>query len=139
MSATGGADYVATSGTLNFDSEDSSKQVTVTINDDSAFENDESFTVDLTNPTNASIDDSQATATITDDDEAPGFDIDDVTVSEDAGSVTFTVVKSGTTEVAASVDFDTPTVPLRPARIMSQRRGPWTSRPVKPSRPLPSR
>ena len=59
---------------------------------------------------NASILDGQGVGTITNDDTAPTFSIDDVTHNEgNAGttSYTFTVTKSGATEVASSVDFQT--------------------------------
>ena len=67
-SATAGADYVATSGTLNFTAGDTSKTVTVTVNGDLLDELDESFFLDLSGATNATIARARGVGTITDDD-----------------------------------------------------------------------
>ncbi|MDQ3712621.1 MAG: FG-GAP-like repeat-containing protein [Acidobacteriota bacterium] len=62
--ATAGSDYTATSGTLTFNPLETSKTVTVIINGDEINEGDETFFLRMTNPVNASISVSQATATI---------------------------------------------------------------------------
>ncbi len=41
------------------------------------------------------------------DDDRPSFSVDDVTVNEAAGTLTFTVTKTGATALASSVDFAT--------------------------------
>ena len=46
-----------------------------------------------------------ATGTIVDDDGPPTFLIDNVTVNEDAGTITFTVTKAGVTALTTSVDY----------------------------------
>jgi hypothetical protein len=66
--ATAGTDYQATSGTLTFDPGQTSKTVTVTINGDTLVEPDETFFVDLSGATNATISDSRGVGTITNDD-----------------------------------------------------------------------
>ena len=48
--ATSGADYTAASGTLTFNPGDTSKTIAVTIANDSAQENDETFTLTISNP-----------------------------------------------------------------------------------------
>src|SRR5439155_22203139 len=54
--ATAGSDYVAQSGTLTFPAGSTSAQtITVLVTGDNNDENDESFTVDLSNPTHATI------------------------------------------------------------------------------------
>ncbi|HEV7373595.1 MAG TPA: Calx-beta domain-containing protein [Pyrinomonadaceae bacterium] len=68
--ATAGTDYQSTSGTLTFDPGQTSKSITVTINGDTLVEPDETFFVDLSNPTNATISDPQGVGTITNDDAA---------------------------------------------------------------------
>jgi uncharacterized protein (TIGR03437 family) len=68
--ATAGTDYQSTSGTLTFDPGQTSKSITVTINGDTLVEPDETFFVDLSNPTNATISDPQGVGTITNDDVA---------------------------------------------------------------------
>ena len=66
--ATAGADYTATSGTLTFAAGESTKTVNVPILDDSHDEGEETFTLRLSNATGAHIGDSEATGTITNDD-----------------------------------------------------------------------
>ena len=64
-----GGDYVATSGTLQFGAGVNSQTVSVTINGDSKFEPTETFFVNLSGATNgATISDSQAVGTISNDD-----------------------------------------------------------------------
>src|SRR5262249_54848552 len=68
-SATAGSDYVALPPTtLTFAPGETSKQVNVTINGDTAVESDEAFTVALSNATSASIAWATATGTIVNDD-----------------------------------------------------------------------
>lgn len=63
------ADYVATSGTLNFADGELSKTVSVTVNGDTANEANETFTVNLSNATGGvSIADGQGVGTIVNDD-----------------------------------------------------------------------
>ncbi|MDO9407113.1 Calx-beta domain-containing protein [Patulibacter sp.] len=71
-SAVAGQDYTATSGTVTFGDNEVTKTVTVPILNDSAFEGDESFRVNLSNPApNATATPVTQTVTITDDDPAP--------------------------------------------------------------------
>ncbi|MBL8555420.1 MAG: endonuclease/exonuclease/phosphatase family protein [Phenylobacterium sp.] len=66
---TAGSDYVANSGTLNFGVGELTKTIAVTINGDTASEPDETFFVNLTNPTGgAVIADAQGQGTIANDD-----------------------------------------------------------------------
>ncbi|HWP53694.1 MAG TPA: Calx-beta domain-containing protein, partial [Pyrinomonadaceae bacterium] len=104
--ATAGSDYVATSGTLTFAPGEATKTVTVTVNGDTANEPDETFFLDLSSPTNATITQSRGTATITNDD-APTiqFSLSLYSVSEGDQRVTLTVTRSGDTSGAASVGF----------------------------------
>ena len=68
--AESGTDFTAGSGTLTFSANDTSETVRVETADDSADEEDETFTLTLSNPAGATLDDAQATGTIEDDDEA---------------------------------------------------------------------
>ncbi|NJN56339.1 MAG: hypothetical protein HC879_02005 [Leptolyngbyaceae cyanobacterium SL_5_9] len=68
--AKSGSDYVATSGRLTFAPGETSKKIAVTIKGDSTVESNESFKLNLTSPTNATIRDGQAIATILNDDVA---------------------------------------------------------------------
>lgn len=66
--ATAGSDYVATSGTLAIPAGSTSVTFGVVVNGDTATEPNETFFVDLSNPTNATIADAQAVGTIANDD-----------------------------------------------------------------------
>ena len=71
-SAKAGEDYTATSGTLTFAATETSKTFTVPITDDDVYENNESFQVDLSNPTGATVPvHPTATVTIDSEDAAP--------------------------------------------------------------------
>ncbi len=67
-SATAGIDYVAHSGQVSFAPGETSQTVSIPIIGDTAPENNETFTVTLTAPTNATLGDDTATGTITNDD-----------------------------------------------------------------------
>jgi glucose/arabinose dehydrogenase len=69
--AAAGSDYAAASGTLTFPPGTVTRTVAVPILGDVLDEDDETFTLDLSNPTNASIADGQGLGTITDDDPLP--------------------------------------------------------------------
>ena len=87
--ATAGTDYEWTSGTLTFGAQETQKTVVVTVWGDTLDENDERFTVSLSNATNATISRGTATGTIRDDDASPPpeLSIADASVTEgDSGS-----------------------------------------------------
>ncbi len=110
--ATAGSDYTATSGTLSFSGDTTALQVTVAITDDNVFEADETFTLELSNPSGATLLEDSATATILDDDTAPTLSVSDASVAENAGGgdttdLVFTVELSGATELPATVLYTT--------------------------------
>ena len=103
-------DYLGTNGTLNFAPGETSKQVTVLVNGDLLDEGNETFLLNLTNPSNATISDGQGLGTITNDDGAPGLSVNDVTVTEgDSGTqnATFTVTLAPTSGQNVSVNYAT--------------------------------
>src|SRR3954447_25123783 len=70
--AQAGSDYTATSGTLTFADNETSKKVTVPINNNTADEPDETFSLNLGSPTSgATLGTASATTTIVDDDPTP--------------------------------------------------------------------
>jgi uncharacterized repeat protein (TIGR01451 family) len=69
--ATAGSDYDATTGTLTFPPGTTSQQISVPVTGDTVVEPDETFTVGLTGPGNATLARAQATGTIRNDDSAP--------------------------------------------------------------------
>jgi LmbE family N-acetylglucosaminyl deacetylase len=114
--ATGGAtaqpgqDFVGATGTLTFAPGITSQTVLVSVLGDVVDEADETFTVNLGTPTNATLADAQAIATILDDDVMPSIAIADVTVSEGSGGSTnavFTVSLSAASTQAISVNYAT--------------------------------
>jgi hypothetical protein len=68
--ATAPADYAATSGTITFQPGETAKAIPVNVVGDTAIELDETFTVQISSPLNATIDNDVATGTITNDDTA---------------------------------------------------------------------
>lgn len=108
--AVAGSDYVATSGTVTFTPGQRSQTVSVTINGDTTFEPNETLNVNLSNPANATIGDSQGIGTIVNDDPQPSISINDVTVTEgNAGTTTasFTVSLSSLSSQTTSVNYAT--------------------------------
>ncbi len=69
--ATAGTDYQLTSGTLSFAPGQTTQSVRVQVNGEKVLEENESFFVNLSNPTNATISDAQGKGTITNDDSSP--------------------------------------------------------------------
>jgi LEA14-like dessication related protein len=83
--ALAGSDYQAASETLTFNPGQTAKSIPITINGDTTSEQNETFFVNLTTPTNATLADSQGQAMITNDDPAPPtptFFINDVIIRE---------------------------------------------------------
>ncbi len=109
MSGTADADvdYTHTTGTLTVDAGSLTGMISVPILDDELDEPDETFTVTLSDATNASITDAQGLATITDNDEPPSLGVDDVTVAEHAGNAEFTVTLSNAYELPVTVQYAT--------------------------------
>jgi hypothetical protein len=68
VTASAGTDYVGTSGLLTFNAGETSKPITVIINGDTLSEPNETFFVNLTTATNATIAKGQGVGTILDDD-----------------------------------------------------------------------
>ncbi|MCY4601094.1 MAG: sulfatase-like hydrolase/transferase [Acidobacteria bacterium] len=92
--ATQGTDYAAASGTLGFAPGETAKTVEVATTQDELDEEDETFELALSSPTNAEVPAAGATATgtIRDDDTAlPELSIQDGASGEDSGTITFTV------------------------------------------------
>lgn len=109
--ATAPSDYTAIPDTtLTFTPGQTSLPVTVSVNGDTTFEPNETFFVNLSNATNATIADSQGVGTINNDDAQPTtLSINDVRVVEgNSGTTTatFTVTLTGTTS-AVTVQYAT--------------------------------
>jgi chitinase len=107
--ATAGSDYQAVSGTLTFAPGETTKTITVPVIGDRLAEPNETFFVNLSGPTNATIADGQGVGTITDDE--PRISISDVTRAEGRKGqttlFTFTVTLSAAYDQPVTVSFRT--------------------------------
>jgi hypothetical protein len=109
---TADGDYVQMVGyNANIPAGFTSTTFSVTINGDTKVEGDETFTVDLTNPINATLADAQGVGTILNDDVAPPtLSIDDVSMLEgDSGTqnMVFTISASHASSQDIAVDVHT--------------------------------
>ena len=102
--ATAGADYTTTSGTLSFTPGQTTKRVEVQTLPDTDQEGAESFTVRLSGATGATLTDGVATGTILDDDDRPSLRIGDARVTE-GGTAEFTVTLSSAATGAVTVSY----------------------------------
>ena len=105
--ATAGSDYTSTSGSLTFNPGDLTQTFTIPILSDSVDENNETFIVTLSSPSNAGLSSSTATMTITDDDAAPTVSLGDLTSAEVAGTVNLVATLSAASEKSITVDYAT--------------------------------
>lgn len=109
--AQGGSDYDGTSGQLVFLPGEFQKTIPVTIRGDLLHEADETFTVTLSNPTNAQISGGVGTGTIQNDDPPPALSIGPLSVAEGTGGglhdAVFTVTLSEPSGLPVVVDYAT--------------------------------
>jgi hypothetical protein len=106
--ALSGSDYTATTGTLTFTPGQTSQTVNVPVLGDGDDEPDETFSLVLSNASNADLIDAQGVGTILDDDGLSSLTIGDVDVTEgNTGNVTaeFSVSLSPASVDAVSVDY----------------------------------
>ncbi len=105
VTATAGSDYVASSGTIAL-SATGCKCATLNIQivGDTVAENTETFQVNLSNAVGKTLDDNQAIGTITDND-VPNASINDPSVSENGGTLTFTVSLDATAPFASVIGY----------------------------------
>jgi CSLREA domain-containing protein len=104
--ATAGADYEAGSGTVSFPPNTTTATIAVTIDGDTLVENNETFFVDLSGPTNATLADAQGSGTIADDDGTPSLSINDPAVVEGVAA-TFTVTLAPASALPVTVSYAT--------------------------------
>ncbi|MBX7187700.1 MAG: hypothetical protein K1Y01_21340 [Vicinamibacteria bacterium] len=108
--ALSGSDYTPTSGTLSFAAGEVVKLVTVPILGDATFEPNETFTVNLSAPSGATIADGTGVGTILNDDLST-ISVTNYAISEGTGAGTtnlaFTVVLSATSASTITVDYAT--------------------------------
>jgi len=109
--ASAGNDYVAQSGSLTFSPGEISQQITVLVNGNTTIGPDQTFFVNLSNPTNASLAKGQGVGTIINSNKSvPRLSIDDVSVGKpNSGTTnaTFMVTLSAPAAQPVTVDFTT--------------------------------
>lgn len=107
-SATADQDFVSVGGTLIFEPGETSKYVDVTLIDDIEVELDETFTLEFTRAVNASFGvasiSATASVTLTDDEVATAFVVEDITVSETDLPFDFLVTLTVPATEAVTVD-----------------------------------
>ncbi len=106
--AVAGQDYTDLSNlTLTFPPGSTSQSATVIVLGDDLDESAETFALRLTNPTNVTLAQAQATATIADDDGAPSLSIADLTVSEADAQARLTVTLSAPSALPVTFSWRT--------------------------------
>jgi hypothetical protein len=108
--AQAGSDYLPAVGTLSFAPGETTKNVTIVVNGDTAYEKNETFFVNLSGASRATITAAQAKGTIKNDDPLPSTSIADAAITEgNSGTKTlkFTVTLSAASGLAASVKYAT--------------------------------
>ena len=108
--AVAGVDYTAKSGTLTFAPGETSQTIEIPITEDNLDELTEAFSIELTNPVNVTVTDSDATVTILDNDNPPEASIDSISLTEGDGGTTnasFTVSLSQASGKPISIDYTT--------------------------------
>jgi subtilisin family serine protease len=106
----GAGDFTPTNGTLTFAEGETAQTVTVSVADDFVIEPNETFSLNLSNAVNASVQDGQGVGTIIDNEARPTLSIGDVTVTEgNSGTTTatFTVTLAGFSEAPVTVNWAT--------------------------------
>ncbi|MGN7610517.1 Calx-beta domain-containing protein [Magnetococcales bacterium HHB-1] len=99
------SDYTQTQGTLTFAAGETSKTFTVTTTDDTLYEENESFTVSLSNASGGvSITTATATGTLLDNEIAPGFSIASTSANE-GQTLTFSVTRQGDADANQTVQY----------------------------------
>ena len=108
--ATASSDYVAASGTLTFAAGATTRTIPVTVNGDATVEPNETFLVNLSAASGATLADGQGTGTIVNDDSVPTLSINDMSMTEgNSGTklATFTVTLSAASASPVSVTYAT--------------------------------
>ena len=100
-------DYVAASGTLTFASGTTTAHIDIDTVEDDVPEPDETFQIQLGQPTDATVDDGVAVGAIIDDDSLPRISIAGVEITEDDSPAIFAVTLSRTSSQTVTMDYFT--------------------------------
>ena len=130
--ARAGQDYTGTTGTLTIAAASRTGTISVLVLDDNHVEEDETFTVTLSNPTGGTIVDGEGVGTIEDDDAeepppgVPTLNIGDATVAEAGGSAQFEVTLSEAISDEVTVAYATSDETARAGRDYTASSGTLT-------------
>ncbi|MBI2826467.1 MAG: hypothetical protein HYX69_17455 [Planctomycetia bacterium] len=107
--ATEGVDYLPQTGTVTFNPQQTTQTITIPIVGDALNEPDETFTVKLSNPTNAVVafGADSGTGTILNDDPVPTISVGDTTAIEGVTNAVFTVNLSAPSGRTVTVNYTT--------------------------------
>ena len=108
--AVSGSDYAVRSGTLTFQAGVTTQNLAISIIGDTAYESNEFFFVNLSNPSNAMLAKAQGVCTILNDDTPPSLTLSNATVIEGNFGITnarFAVRLSAIVNVTVAVDYST--------------------------------
>lgn len=109
-SATAPSDYISTNGVLNFAPGETNKSIIVAVVGDTAYELNETFNVNLSSPSNATLADNVGIGTILNDDPIPTLSIGDVTITEGNSGTTnavFPVTLSAASGLGVTFSYTT--------------------------------
>ncbi len=107
ITAVSSSDFTSMSGTATISALATSKTISVTTIDDSIDEPDETFSLSISNPINATIGTSSSIATLQDNDPTPSFSIaNNGSVTEGTPSL-FTITLSASSQQKFTVDYST--------------------------------
>ncbi len=110
-SAVSGADYTAASGTLTFTPGVTTQNIIVALLDDTTYEGNENFTVQLTAPGNATIGDGNGLGTIVENDNAVPVAVADTATTPEEVAVNIPVLANDTDANGDVLNVTTATVP----------------------------
>jgi chitinase len=106
VTAVAGTDYTNTSGSITFNPGETSKTFTVATTTDSLDEDNETFNVNLSSPSNVTINDGQGVGTVSDDDPLVGIVIGNDS-KEEGQTLNFTVTLSTVSGKTVTVQYAT--------------------------------
>ena len=134
--ATPGQDYTEASGTLTIAPGKTSGAIQVAVTDDEVHEDDETLTVTLSAPANATLAEGGATANgvIVDNDAAPRILIADAEALEDEGGLSFAVTLTTETVEQVTVDWATSAGTATPGQDYTEVSGTLTFMPGQTAR-----
>lgn len=108
VSATAGSDYTSKTGTVNLTNGGCRcGTISISVLGDNIFEGTETFVVNLSNPSNATLGDAQGVGTIYDNEGSPALIVTDASTAEGDGTMGFSVLLTSGSGSVVTVDYAT--------------------------------